>query len=394
MEFRAPTTTYAWVLRGVLLLLAAVGGALCIAPDASAKTSWLCRPGLAADPCNASLSTTVFTSYGGTGAVVQPKRGKRAIDCFYVYPTVSDQLGPNANLAVDPEVRSIALYQAARFSQVCRVFAPVYRQLTVPSLTNGSITAAAVGKAYGDVLAAWKEYLAKYNHGRGVVLIGHSQGAAHLQRLIRDRVDGKPVARRLVSAILLGGNVTVRKGRDTGGIFKRIRACRSKTQLGCVVAFSTFNAAPPADTLFGRAGSRLGKLFNGPSGPRYEVLCTNPGDLAGNRSVAFRSIVPEQPFAPGTLIAAGISILGFPVPPASTTYVEGHGLFTGRCAHSAGANVLRVSSANGTPVLNPSPDPTWGLHLLDANVAQGDLVSLVASEAARYARVAAATMRG
>src|SRR5690349_14845844 len=112
MEFRV--TTYAWVLSAVLLML---GGALCTAPDASAKTVWLCRPGLAADPCNAPLSTTVFTSYGGAGAVVQPKRGKRAIDCFYVYPTVSDQLGPNADLSVDPEVRSIALYQAARFSQ-------------------------------------------------------------------------------------------------------------------------------------------------------------------------------------------------------------------------------------------------------------------------------------
>ena len=370
-----------------LVLLAALAGALCFAPDASAKTVWLCRPGLATDPCNGSLSTTVFTSYGGAGKVTAPKRGKRAIDCFYVYPTVSDQLGPNADLSISPEVRSIALYQAARFSQVCRVFAPVYRQLTVPSLYNGSITAAAALKAYRDVVAAWKEYLARYNHGRGVVLIGHSQGAGHLQQLIRTRVDGKPVARRLVSAILLGGNVTVRKGRGMGGIFKHVAACRSRSQLGCVVAFSTFNAAPPADAIFGRGGGRFAKLFNQPTGPGYEVLCTNPGDLAGNRGVAFDSIVPEQPYAPGTLIAAGISILGFAVPPASTTYVEGRGLFTGRCVRSGGANVLLVQSANGTPVLNPSPDPTWGLHLLDANVAQGDLVSLVASQAARYARV-------
>src|SRR5262249_31665447 len=156
------------------------------------------------------------------------------------YPTVSDQLGPNANLSIDPEIRSIALYQAARYAQTCRIYAPVYRQMTVPSLTNGSITAAVARQAYGEVLAAWKECLAKYNHGPGAVLIGHSQGAGHLQELIRTRVDGKPVARRLVSAILLGGDVMVRKGRDTGGVFKRIRACRSATQLGCVVAFSTF----------------------------------------------------------------------------------------------------------------------------------------------------------
>src|ERR1700754_2823297 len=139
------------------VLLAAVVGALCVVPDASAKTVWLCRPGVAADPCNGSLSTTVFSSYGGAGKVTAPKPGKRAIDCFYVYPTVSDQLGPNADLSIDPEERSIALYQVARYSQVCRIFAPVYRQLTVPSLTNGSITAAAAAKAYGDVLAAWKE---------------------------------------------------------------------------------------------------------------------------------------------------------------------------------------------------------------------------------------------
>ena len=50
-----------------LLLLAAL--VLCMAPPASAKTVWLCRPGLAADPCNGSLSTTVFGSYGGAGKV-------------------------------------------------------------------------------------------------------------------------------------------------------------------------------------------------------------------------------------------------------------------------------------------------------------------------------------
>src|SRR3954463_14922451 len=196
-----------------MVLLAAVVGALCGAPDASAKTVWLCRPGLAADPCNGSLSTTVFSIYGGAGKVTAPRHGRRAIDCFYVYPTVSDQLGPNADLSIDPEVRSIALYQVARYSQVCRVFAPVYRQLTVPSLANGSITAAVARTAYHDVAAAWKEYLAKYNHGRGIVLIGHSQGAGHLQELIRTRVDDKPISRQLVSAILLGGNVIVRKGR-------------------------------------------------------------------------------------------------------------------------------------------------------------------------------------
>jgi len=375
------------VAATVATALCALAPAAADAKGAKDRTTWLCKPGLATDACAVGLGTTKLSATGVPGATTTPKRARpRRLDCFYVYPTVSNQKTPAATKAIDPEVRSIALYQAARYSQVCRVFAPVYRQLTVPSLGNGSITAAAARTAYGDVVAAWKEYLAKYNHGRGVVLIGHSQGAGHLQQLIRARVDGRPIARRLVSAILLGGNVIVRKGRGVGGIFKHVPACRARAQLGCVVAFSTFNATPPPDTQFGRSGSRFGKLFHQPSGSRYEVLCTNPGDLAGNRSVALRSVVPEQPYAPGTLIAAGISFLGFAVPPASTTYVEGHGLFTGRCARAGGANVLLVSSANGTPALHPSPDPTWGLHLLDANIAQGDLVSLVATQAARYTR--------
>jgi hypothetical protein len=318
--------------------------------------------------------------------VTQPQRQKRRVDCFYVYPTVSDQKGPNATRAADPEVRSIALYQAARFSQVCRVFAPVYRQVTVQALSNGTLTAAVARKAYRDVLAAWKEYLARYNHGRGVVLIGHSQGAGHLQQLVRTRIDGKRIARRLVSAILLGGNVTVRKGRDTGGVFRHVRACRSRTQLGCVIAYSTFDETPPENAIFGRSGGRFAGFFHAPSGPRYAVLCTNPGDLARNHDTAFRSILPEAPFAPGTLIAAGISILGFQTPQASTTFVEGRGLFHGHCSTAGGAHVMRVESGNGAPVLNPSPDATWGLHLLDTNVAQGELVSLVRAQATRYVR--------
>lgn len=374
-------------MRNALILIVVAAGVLCAAPAAGAKTTWLCRPGLADNPCEPSLSTTVFDRYDGAGTVTHPQRLKRRkVDCFYVYPTVSDQQGPNATPAIDPEIRSIALYQAARFSQVCRVFAPVYRQVTVPALSNGTLTAAVARRAYAGVLSAWKDYLAHYNHGRGVVLIGHSQGAGHLQQLIRTRIDGKRVARRMVSAILLGGNVTVRKGRSTGGVFKHVKACRSSRQLGCVVAFSSFNATPPEDAIFGRSGGRFADFFKAPSGPRYEVLCTNPGDLQHNRRVAFRSIIPAQPFAPGTLIAAGMSILGFTTPQASTTFVEGDGLFTGGCSSAGGANVLRVESENGTPQLNPSPDATWGLHLIDANVAQGELVSLVRAQAARYVR--------
>src|SRR5688500_9673356 len=85
---------------------------------------WLCTPGKERNPCKRGLKTTLITPTGDPIEVKDVKAPRhRKIDCFYVYPTVSDQEGPNASLRIDPEERSIALYQAARYSQQCRVFA-------------------------------------------------------------------------------------------------------------------------------------------------------------------------------------------------------------------------------------------------------------------------------
>jgi hypothetical protein len=323
-----------------------------------------------------SLSTTVFSPFNKQIAVLDPKaETKPKIDCFYVYPTVSNQNQTVATKAKDPEIRDIALFQTARYSQLCRVFAPVYRQITVPSLGRDDATAKDQAIGAGDVLEAWKEYLKKYNKGRGVVLIGHSQGTFRLTGLIQRQIDKKPAVRRkLVAAYLLGGNVTVRKGSDRGGSFANIPACRKTAQTGCVVAFSTFNETPPAKSLFGRARK---------SG--LQVLCTNPAALRGG-SKPLDSILPAKPFAPGTLIAAGIQLLNFPFPAASTTFIEGRGAFSGRCANESGAQFLKVTSEPGTPTPTASPDATWGLHLVDANIAQGDLLTLMRAQTRAYLR--------
>ncbi len=85
---------------------------------------------------------------------------------------------------------SIAEYQAARFSQHCRMFAPVYRQSTMTSLVLGLVgLPRQQGPGYADVRAAWRDYLAHDNHGRGVVLIGHSQGSFVLRQLIADEIE-------------------------------------------------------------------------------------------------------------------------------------------------------------------------------------------------------------
>jgi hypothetical protein len=360
--------------RLLLLTCVAAIAAVAIPATASAKVAWLCKPGLSDNPCTPSLSTTVFSPFDTKVAVQHPKAEKSPkVDCFYVYPTVSNQNQDIATKARDPEIRDIALYQTARYSQVCKVYAPLYRQITVPGLQRGSFTAQEQKIGAADVLEAWKEYLKKYNKGRGVVLIGHSQGSFRLTQLIQDQVDKRPAVRRkLVSAVLLGGNITVKKGSDRGGSFQNVPACRKKTQTGCVVAFSTYNQTPPANTLFGHtsiAGQR--------------VLCTNPAALGGGTS-KLDSIIPEKPFAPGTLIAAGIQILNFPIPQASTTFVESPTAFSGRCTTANGATFLKLTSLPGTPTPSPSPDATWGLHLVDANIAQGNLLNLIRSQTKAY----------
>ena len=106
----------------------ALPGAAAAAKD---DTVWLCKPGLADNPCKPGLATTQISPTGDVSARASRRRRSPKVDCFYVYPTVSDDQGRNSDLSIDPEERSIALYQAARYSQRCRVFAPMYRQITL-----------------------------------------------------------------------------------------------------------------------------------------------------------------------------------------------------------------------------------------------------------------------
>ncbi|MBV9007278.1 MAG: DUF3089 domain-containing protein, partial [Solirubrobacterales bacterium] len=206
------------------------------APAGAEGAVWLCFPGRSPDPCTPGLSTTVYSPTLKRLRVEHPGAVKHpAIDCFYVYPTVSGQTTGNSNLHIDPEERSIALYQAARFSQECRVLAPMYRQVTLDGIGLGKTTTPLnFGLPLADVRSAFHTYLVKYNDDRGFVLIGHSQGAIVLRSLIARDVDPKPaVRRRLLSAILLGGNVLVKRGSAAGGDFKHIPACRRSSQIGC-----------------------------------------------------------------------------------------------------------------------------------------------------------------
>jgi hypothetical protein len=372
---------------GLAGLVTAVAIALLALPSAAGaaggRVAWLCKPGKEHNPCMRGQKTTLISPTGERLGVKHPRGPRhRKVDCFYVYPTVSDQQRPNANLHIDPEERSIALYQAARYGLHCRVYAPMYRQLTLQAIGGTSLPPDAQLIAYDDVLSAWKTYLRKYNQGRGVVLIGHSQGTFVLRELIHQVVDPKKnVRKRLISAILLGGNVTLASGRDIGGDFHHIPACRRARQFGCVIAFSTFNSPVPDNTKFGRP-STLAEPGLPTTG---DVLCNNPAALGGG-SAPLTTVFPTQPFAPGTTIGLATGLVGMPQPPNATTpWFEVQG-YTGACSADNNAHVLQISPIDGAPTLHPVPDQTWGLHLVDANIALGNLTDDTAVEAKAWLR--------
>ena len=100
------------------------------APSGSAS------PGKTPDPCSSSLATTVIQANGSKTVETPKAAASPPIDCFYVYPTVSSENQGNSDLQIQLPQIFVAQAQASRFSQVCRVYAPMYRQITDRGLTT------------------------------------------------------------------------------------------------------------------------------------------------------------------------------------------------------------------------------------------------------------------
>lgn len=393
--------------RRLAAVAAAIAGACGAAPLAASpahaaaanpQTLWACRPDATPNPCTGPLTTTYLAS-----TTLQPRRvakvetpptdAVRPVDCFYVYPTVSSVARTNAPLSLTREVGAILQYQAARFSQVCNVYAPVYRQTTLLGLVEPALgappkpgqIAPTLALAYGDVRRAWEDYLEHDNHGRGVVLIGHSQGSGHLIKLMQDRIDPDPELRaRLVSAILPGGNLIVRQGERLGGDFEHVPLCAAATETGCAMAWSTFAYSPPADTYFGITDSQLREAGGLPAKPGTEVACVNPAVLSGDGG-RMETFVRRETF-PG-LIGVALWAMYYGLKPyAPTPWISPGERYRGTCRHLRGdAHVLLLRPANAATILPmQAPWPEWGLHLADINLPLGNLIRVVRQQIAAY----------
>ncbi len=179
------------------LLIAIIGAAalLGLACAPAGATVWLCKPGKKPDPCAPGLSTTVYNAPLSQAIGVEHPKAEHnpPIDCFYVYPTVSDEKTGNSNFVIQDTERSIALYQVARYSQHCRVFAPMYRQVTLAGAglpgAPPSMTKANPALGVRDVENALADYLTHYNHGRR--LRAHRPLPGRGRARGRDRQEGR-----------------------------------------------------------------------------------------------------------------------------------------------------------------------------------------------------------
>jgi hypothetical protein len=269
------------VLGCVVISLAVVAIAAPTAAQAE-DTVWICNPGQADDLCAGTIDGDTIPPPGESAQPLGYERpDDPPVDCFYLYPTQSEQAGPNANLDKDPPIRRVVVQQARMFSSVCDVYAPMYRQVTLNGDQSGYNPA--VETAYQSAKAAFKDFLHNYNGKRGFIMLGHSQGSAHTARLIDELVDTNPKLRkRFVGAIAPGGNISVPIGEAVGGLFDHVPACTEVGEYGCVIAFSTYNDVPGPNAEFSRVDSGYWIYpEQRPDPNQYEVMCTNPALLDG-----------------------------------------------------------------------------------------------------------------
>ena len=321
--------------------------------------SWLCRPDVD-DACEVDLDATVVDADGTTTVERFERATDSTIDCFYVYPTVSNDRDARSDMDAGAEEENVVRQQAARLGAACDLYAPIYRQATRSelrrTLTGTGNFFGAMDDAYDDVLDAWRHYLENDNDSRGVIVIGHSQGASHLARLLKDEIDPDPGQRSLlVSGMLLGTSAHT-------GDYRNLHVCGAPDDTGCIISYSSFRATapPPANSFFARpeAGE--------------EAICTNPASLAGGSG----ELHPY--FSDG---AWGVEV--------STPFVTLPGLVSAECVSTNGFRYLALSvhADEATPRVDDirgDLGPQWGMHLIDVNVAMGDLVEVARSQAAAY----------
>lgn len=343
--------------------------------DYSDAGSWLCRPEKN-EICSSIKQVSVVTPDGNVSLQQYEPNQETQIDCFYVYPTSSEDKTANSDMQPGLEI-PVTANQFGLFGSKCRQFAPLYRSITVRAL-RGLLIGRPLPNTnydlpYQDVLSAWHYYLEHYNQGRGVVIIGHSQGSTILSNLIKEEIDGKPIQQQLVAVILAGTTVLVPEGKVVGGTFKSIPLCTNFDQAGCLIVYASYRATlppsinPPAR--FGHASDSM------------QAACVNPAALSKKDIGSKDKVLLDSYFVTGDTVWTTSNHI-------ETPQVRVPGLVSGQCVTrgehayleisvNADASDPRTDTIPGDLIINDEPDPIWGLHRVDLALTMGNLLDVV-----------------
>ncbi len=257
---------------------------------------WLARPD---KPGNPALWTPT-----GHKPAAKPRAAM-----FYIHPTsYLERARWNAPLNDQIANDRAALFlrgQATAFNESAAIWAPRYRQATFGAFLTGQAEAQqALDLAYSDVLAAFDSFVTQIGPDQPIILAGHSQGALHLMRLLRERVAGKPLAKRIVAAWVVGWPISVTADLPALGLPE----CRSPTETGCILSWQSF--AEPADPSLILASYEASTGLSGKPRKGTPMLCTNP--ITGTPGVAapaganLGTLVPSDDMGTGTLVPASL----------------------------------------------------------------------------------------
>jgi hypothetical protein len=228
---------------------------------------------------------------------------------FFVHPTsYLNRAAWNAPLDDAEANDRAALFlrgQASVFNEAGEIWAPRYRQATFGAfLTSQADANKALDLAYGDVLSAFDQFVSAIPADRPIILAGHSQGALHLIRLLRDRVAGKPLAARIVAAYAVGWPIS----RITDLPALGLPECSSPDQAGCVLSWQSFAEPADPELVFTTYDASTG--LDGKPRAGTPMICTNPltGAQGGSAPIGLNrgTLVPSTDLKTATLTPAAV----------------------------------------------------------------------------------------
>ena len=301
-------------------------------PDYASASTWMARPGISNNP-------SLWLPKGFLA-----EQGPRPAAVFFIHPTSfldrSEWNAPLDHQDSQQRARLFVQHQASAFNGIGEVWAPKYRQATFGAfLTTKADAEKALAFAYRDVLAAFDAFLDQVKADRPIILAAHSQGSLHLTRLLRERIAGKPVSRRIVAAYVVGWPISTATDLPLLGL----PACEQAEQPGCILSWQSFGE--PADP---KMITDVYDASLAPSGQRRAgspMLCVNP--ITGERG--------------GT--ADAMANLGTLLPNAGLTDAE---MATGAVPARCGVNgFLLIGDEARLPKLPPYVLPGNNYHVFD-----------------------------